>query len=109
MGTQRNKPGIAYTLILRRFPLESNVLAAKECFLCANGAQVHWALDTRTACCLHRQERASIAHRLKIINIVGARPNLPKISLPMRRVQIHPGIKLTFEGLPGEKSPLGVT
>jgi len=46
---------------------------------------------------------------LKIINIVGARPNLPKISLPMRRVQIHPEIELTFEGLPGEKSTLGVT
>jgi hypothetical protein len=39
MGTQRIKPSIAYTLILRRFPLESNVLAAKECFFDANGAK----------------------------------------------------------------------
>jgi UDP-N-acetylglucosamine 2-epimerase (non-hydrolysing) len=34
-----------------------------------------------------------MAHRLKIINIVGARPNLPKISPLMREMQRHPEIE----------------
>jgi len=34
-----------------------------------------------------------MAHHLKIINIVGARPNLPKISPLMREMQRHPEIE----------------
>jgi UDP-N-acetylglucosamine 2-epimerase (non-hydrolysing) len=34
-----------------------------------------------------------MAHRLKIINIVGARPNLPKIAPLMREMQRHPEIE----------------
>jgi UDP-N-acetylglucosamine 2-epimerase (non-hydrolysing) len=34
-----------------------------------------------------------MTHRLKIINVVGARPNLPKISPLMREMQRHPEIE----------------
>src|SRR5260370_26964 len=43
--------------------------------------------------CLRRRERTSMPHGLRIINIVGARPNLPKISPLLREMQRHPEIE----------------
>jgi UDP-N-acetylglucosamine 2-epimerase (non-hydrolysing) len=54
---------------------------------------LHRTVKTRMVYCLHHRKRTSMAHHLKIINIVGARPNLPKISPLMREMQRHPEIE----------------
>src|SRR5256714_1756264 len=43
--------------------------------------------------CVRRRNFKPMAHRLKIINIVGARPNLPKIAPLIREMRRHPEIE----------------
>src|SRR2546423_5898827 len=43
--------------------------------------------------CVRRRNFKPMAHRLKILNIVGARPNLPKIAPLIREMQGHPEIE----------------
>src|SRR5438270_9808314 len=43
--------------------------------------------------CVRRRNFKPMAHRLKILNIVGARPNLPKIAPLIREMRRHPEIE----------------
>src|SRR4030081_718316 len=43
--------------------------------------------------CYQRRKIHAMGNRLKILNVVGARPNLPKIAPLMREMQHHPEIE----------------